>query len=255
MALLYLLREVVNKAVNLADRPLLILLLFFGMARFALAAPSLECAQQLLGADISIERSQEIAQTWMKERGKLVETLKNPVSGVERRHAEEWNIQGVPAHAKLIAGDAMVWRHYVPEVSTLEAIRQSKVLIAGFVPYVEIAPGVYRKSFETIHGAFLTLPKATPHDVGLRDRSARYHYVDLKLSREIPVIELEPGNIYVIPLPKNHRPWVRDIYARYKAGESLSADYVRMCEAIDREGGLATSPAAIPIEIMGEGKY
>ena len=69
------------------------------------------------------------------------------------------------------------------------------------------------------------------------------------------MLELERDLIYIVPLKKNYRPWVRAEYAKWKAGGEQLPDSMReMCEGIERDGGINPFVGAVPVEIVGEGR-
>ncbi len=239
----------------LTERPFLAIILLLSLAKLALAAPAPECVQGLLGTDVSLKQAQGLAAEWLNRSGKDVTShLTNPWfnKNAERRHAEIWDMTGIPARLKQISTKGKVFRHYGPK-EAIDAIKQSKVLMSGFVPYVEAAPGSYKKNWNDVTGAFLTLPDSSANTVGVLDaRTATY--VDVTLAEDVPVLELEAGLIYIIPMRPNFRDWVRVAYGKWKNGDDVSPEVRTMSERIEKSGGIENFTAAVPVQIVGEGK-
>lgn len=216
------------------------------------------CEVTLLGAEASISEARSRAAELLKKRGEpLEEELTNPLPvNVERRHPEQWSVWGVPDRVKLFKSNGVVFRHFVPDKPTQDAIKKTGLLLSGYLPYVEVAPGVYKKTYFDLSGVFLTLDGVAPDHVGVKAQGqTQFYYLDLTVPDSVPVLEIEKGRIYLIPLRENFREWVREDYLKYKAGQKVaSPDLLRTFRRIDRQGGLPTTLGAVPIKIISAGK-
>ena len=182
-------------------------------------------------------------------RGKVEETLNNP--GHTDSHADMMTVRGVPESVRRFDSTGIVFRHYTTQ-DGLDSILREKSLWNGFVPYVEIARALYRKTYRDLTGVFLTLPKVKGDLVGTPAVEFN-RYVDLRVPAGLPVLEIERGAIYVIPLPGRTRGWIADLYRRWVMGEGKNSTYARTIDEIEGDGG--PWPAlAVPIEIVGHGR-
>ena len=182
-------------------------------------------------------------------RGRIEETLNNP--GHTDSHADIITARGVPENVRRFDSSGVVLRHYTTQEG-LDAILREKSLWNGFVPYVEIARALYRKTYRDLTGVFLTLPKVRGDLVGVPAVEFN-RYVDLRVSAGLPVLEIEKGSIYLIPLPGRTRDWIADLYRRWAAGGAMDSTYAVNIAEVERDGG--PGPAlAVPIEIVGHGR-
>lgn len=184
-----------------------------------------------------------------RRRGPVAETLHNP--GHNESHGDMITSRGVPETVKRIDADGVVFRHYTTEEG-LDAILKEKSLINGFMPYVELARGLYRKTYRDLTGVFLTLPKVEGDRVGVPAKDFT-HYVDLLVPRGLPVLEIEKGAIFLVPMPARTRGWIADLYRKWVRGEPVNPTYKGSVEDVEKDGGVGPS-LAMPIEIVGHGR-
>jgi hypothetical protein len=209
------------------------------------------------------------ANALMARRGKTEETLMNP--GHNDMHPDEILVQGTPDQARLLRPTTeperradfggfrkapqiekdTVFRHYTTAQGYTE-IMKSKSLWNGFVPYVQLSRGTFKKTFRDVSGLFFTLPKVAGDDVGVPARDFD-HYVDVVLPKHLPLMELEPGAIYLVPLPGATRDWVLDMYLKWTRGELTTTTYNSMIATMDKEGGPGPS-VQVPVKIVGHGR-
>ncbi|MFA5139436.1 MAG: hypothetical protein WC728_09405 [Elusimicrobiota bacterium] len=180
----------------------------------------------------------------------MKETWLNP--GVSENHLQEWSVEGIPDGVKVVpAPENIVFRHYTTEEGQ-GRISKLKRLWNGFLSYVQLAPGLYRKYFKDLTGVFLTVPGVRGSEVGVPEGQFPA-YVDLRIPAGFPLLEIEPGKIFLIPMPGRTRDWVRSYYMRWLNGEAVGSGYDTMVKKVDSEGG--PGPAlSVPIEIVGQGK-
>lgn len=184
-----------------------------------------------------------------RRRGPVAETLHNP--GHNESHGDMITSRGVPESVKRIDADGVVFRHYTTKEG-LDAILKEKSLINGFMPYVELARGLYRKTYRDLTGVFLTLPKVEGDRVGVPAKDFT-HYVDLLVPRGLPVLEIEKGAIFLVPMPARTRGWIADLYRKWVRGEPVNPTYKGSVEDVEKDGGVGPS-LAMPIEIVGHGR-
>ncbi|OGS40679.1 MAG: hypothetical protein A2506_13045 [Elusimicrobia bacterium RIFOXYD12_FULL_66_9] len=182
-------------------------------------------------------------------RGAVSETLHNP--GHNESHEDMITSRGVPETVKRIDASGMVFRHYTTQEG-LDAILKEKSLINGFMPYVQLAKAVYRTTFRDLTGVFLTLPKVEGDRVGVPARDFT-HYVDLRVPGGLPVLEVEKGAIFLVPMPARTRGWVADLYRRWVTGGGLDSTYKTSIEDVERDGGVGPA-LSMPIEIVRSGR-
>jgi hypothetical protein len=159
--------------------------------------------------------------------------------------------RGVPETVKRIDAGGTVFRHYTTREG-LDAILKENSLVNGFMPYVELAQALYRKTYRDLTGVFLTLPKVAGDRVGVPAKDFT-HYVDLRVPRGLPVLEIEKGAIFLVPMPASTRGWVAELYRKWVRGEGLNPTYRGSVEDVERDGGPGPS-LAMPIEIVGHGR-
>lgn len=182
-------------------------------------------------------------------RGSVSETLHNP--GHNETHEDMITSRGVPDTVRRYDAEGVVFRHYTtPE--GLAAILEEKSLRNGFMPYVQLAKAVYRKTFRDLTGVFLTLPKVEGDRVGVPAKDFT-HYVDLRVPRGLPVLEIEKGAIYLVPMPARTRGWVADLYRRWATGGGMNPTYKTSVEDVEKDGGVGPA-LSMPIEIVGHGR-
>lgn len=182
-------------------------------------------------------------------RAGVRETLLNP--GHNETHADMITARGVPEAVRRVDAQGTVFRHYTTKEG-LEAILRTKSLWNGFMPYVQLANAVYHKTFRDLTGVFLTLPGVEGERVGVPKREFD-HYVDIRVSARLPVLEVEKKAIYLIPMPGRARAWVADLYRRWMTGGDVGTTYARTLQDVEEDGGPGPE-LAVPIEIVDSGK-
>jgi hypothetical protein len=182
-------------------------------------------------------------------RGPVTETLHNP--GHPESHGDMITSRGVPETVRRFDAGGTVFRHYTTKEG-LDAILAEKSLRNGFMSYVELARALYTKTYRDLTGIFLTLPKVEGDRVGVPAKEFQ-HYVDLRVPRGMPVLEIEKGAIFLVPMPARTRGWVADLYRKWVRGEGVNPTYQRTVSEIESEGGLGPS-LSMPIEIVGHGR-
>lgn len=227
------------------------------------AQPPQSSCETYLSADQSIEISNRLTERLLQQVGKIQELEKYPVSaqtlealkkrGQEVPHGNRYEVYGVPSQVKKIETKNVVFRHYIIDKEMFDSIKNSKVLFSGFKPYIQQSANLYVKTFVDLTGVFLTKPDVSPRNVGVDAHVDEIYYVDLKLPENLPVLEIEANEIYLVPLPKNYRKWMRDLYAKYKRGEKMPTHNLELCEKLRREGSIEMPISSIPVEIVGSG--
>lgn len=181
-------------------------------------------------------------------RGTFAETLHNP--GHTESHGDMITARGVPPAVRRFDAEGTTFRHYTTKEG-LDAILKGSSLINGFMPYVELAQALYRKTYRDLTGVFLTLPAVDGGRVGVPAKEFT-HYVDVRVPKGLPVLEVEKGAIYLIPLPARTRGWMADLYRRWAAGGGVNPTYKSSVEDVEKDGGVGPS-LAVPVEIVGHG--
>lgn len=203
-------------------------------------APGLTAAAAL--SEASLARIERL-------RGRVAETLNNP--GHNESHGDMISARGVPETVRRFDAAGVVFRHYTTKEGLAEILRGRR-LRNGFLPYVDLAPGVFRKTFRDLTGVFLTLPRVDGGRVGVPAEEFG-HYVDVRVPAGLPVLEIEKGAIYLIPLPGRARDWVASLYRRWAAGGGTDPAYRSAVADADADGG--PGPAlAVPVRIVGHGR-
>jgi hypothetical protein len=182
-------------------------------------------------------------------RGTVTETLHNP--GHNESHGDMITSKGVPGTVRRYDADGVVFRHYTTKEG-LDAILEEKSLRNGFMSYVELAQALYTKTYRDLTGVFLTLPKVSGDHVGVPAKDFK-HYVDLRVPAGLPVLEIEKGAIFLVPMPARTRSWVADLYRKWVKGEGVNPTYQRSVSEVEKEGGPGPS-LSMPIEIVGHGR-
>lgn len=201
-----------------------------------------------------IAAARERMKRLLELRGR--ETIPDPseVPTGFRMHPAEIHVDGVPISAAPFAhAGNVVFRHYIVEKDSVGSISDSSELLSGFLPYVVISPGVSKKLYRDLTGVFLTRPDVKPMDVGVTTPGASIDYIDFTLDSSVPVLEIEPGRIYLVPLPARYRDWMIDRYVRFKSGAELPAEERKTCEEMEKAGGVQ-APDRIPIRIEAVGR-
>jgi hypothetical protein len=187
-------------------------------------------------------------------RARLLESLRGAPAEPYRPYRSAYDGQEVPVYTrevprslKLVSGPRPVFRHYTSRKG-LEGILRSSSLRNGILPYVRLVSGCTRTYYEMLTGAFLTLPDRGGGSVGVPEDNACW--VDLRVPDGIPVFEVEPGRIYLIPLPGRTDGWIRDLYFRWIGGEPRALDYFSSLPRLEESGGPGPE-LFVPVEIAG----
>ena len=174
-------------------------------------------------------------------------------SGHHENHPDLTTVYGVPEQVVPVKPvEGKVYRHYTTEAG-LEGILKTKSLRNGFMPYVQTAPGVFRKTFMDVTGFFLTLPEVGGYEVGVPRRAGFSAYVDVILPAGLPLFEIEKNAIYLVPLPDRTRDWLRNSYLKWANGGAVSDGHHEMIRRIDEQGGMGPE-IEVPVTIVGYGK-
>lgn len=180
------------------------------------------------------------------QKGPLSETQTNPYAG--GRWPDIWKVRGVPPSVRLLSAEesAGVFRHYTSPAG-LQGILSSRSLRNGPMSYVKGALHQIWRVFDDLTGVFLTLPGVPAGEVGVGKSPA---YVDVKLPAGVPVLEIEPGRIYLIPLAPRAQD---DLFSRFLSwlkGAAAPAHEAQELEDLDRRGGPGPS-LSVPVEVVG----
>jgi hypothetical protein len=176
------------------------------------------------------------------------EKLINP--GHPDSHGDMIEAAGVPATVRSVPHEGMVFRHYTT-AEGLKSIMESGGLWNGFMPYVELAKGVYKKTFKDLTGVFLTRPGVPGDQVGVPAREFT-HYVDVTVPEGLPLLEVEKDGIFLIPLPGRTRSWFADIYRRW-AGGGDAGMYAQSAKQLDASGGPGPE-LVVPLDVVDYGE-
>ncbi len=158
------------------------------------------------------------------------------------------SVTGVPHDARWVENpEKMIFRHYVESESSRENILETSSLRNSFVSYETVIQGVERKIYKELTGVFLTLPQVSPQEIGRPESGL---FVDFRIPADIPVLEIEPGRIYLIPGPRRPRPWLLELYRRYQTHpRSLSSVELSYLRSIGSEDDLGKE-FSIPIVLV-----
>lgn len=167
------------------------------------------------------------------------------------RHEEEIEVKGLPEGARIARTDGSeVFRHYTTEEG-LRSVLAGGGLWNGFVAYVQRSSGLWRKTFRGLDGVFLTKPGVSGDVVGVPAREFP-RYVDVRLPAGLPLVELEAGRIFLVPLPARTRGWIADLYRRWASGGEVSPTYAKAVADLDAEGGPGPD-LSLPVDVVASG--
>lgn len=220
---------------------LFISFLFFECFSFTLKAGANDACARFLAPEESIQQSKKLTEQILSKIGEKISIveLKSPSQyhlGINGHGTSTYNVQGIPEtdliyrqyRVKRFDHQNVVFRHYTRSLQSLDAIKQNSFLMSGIDPYIQVLPDVEKYRYADLTGIFLTLPGVAAGEVGVAGNDLPY--VDLRLPEEVPVLELEPGKIYLVPL--------------YPHPTTLE-----MSRDASRHVGV------IPIQIVSEGKF
>lgn len=205
-------------------------------------------ADQRPGAEAAAVLAQASAERMLAQReAPMTEILLNP--GHNDNHPDDIEVRGVVKEAKPVES-AGVWRHYTTK-DGYEAIVKSGALQNGYVPYVQLSRGTFKKVFKDMNGLFLTKPGVDGGDVGV-PKNEYPHYVDIVLPAAMTVLEIEAGKIWLVPLPGRTRGWVAGLY--HKWAETGHADTVYRKAVVDVDAAGGPGPdLSVPVTIRAHG--
>lgn len=156
-----------------------------------------------------------------------------------------YEARGVPKSAKWrLVEPGEVFRHYVGDLTALNAVVQSSELRSGNRPYLE-GGGNSIFVFKDLTGIFLTTPSHSSHFVD----AGSSLYVDFSLPPGTKVLELRDG-ITLLPGPPSNASWLLAEYEKWKK-DPLSVDQSLIAEMkrMDQAGVLV--PRRQKIHILG----
>lgn len=148
--------------------------------------------------------------------------------------------------------EGMVFRHYTTKDGAQGILKASR-LWNGILPYVKFAPPVLCESFEAVTGIFLTLPDVKGGKVGVPSDGGFTDYVDVLVPKGFPILEIERGSIYLIPLPERTRDGDKNRHRRWIQGATVSPTGKTKIREMDAAGGPGPE-LSVPIKIIGHGK-
>ena len=194
--------------------------------------------------------SKASADKMLALRGRPVkEILLNP--GHNDMHPDDIEVHGVPKDVKVAAlPEGTVFRHYTTKEGYAEIVK-SGALINGFVSYVQLSRGTFKKIFKDLGGVFLTLPGVKGEQVGVPDSSYPY-YVDVVVPAALTVLELEAGKIFMIPLPARTRGWIASMYRKWADGGGPDGTYRKALVDLDAAGGPGPD-LSVPVKVVAQG--
>ena len=235
------------------------------MAPLILAFAATFCETWLTPEQSINEAQVGVATALCLKCGPLAETLVYPTPetladmrarGLDLPHAELWTVHGIPKHVVPLDHEGTVFRHYAP-LDAIAAIMTSGRLQTSYLSYEETAPGLYRKVYPDLAGAFLTYPGVRRQSIGVDARDTQFGYVDLTVSSQIPVLQIEQ-DILLVPLVARTRNWIAQYYMDRESG-TLSpynqSTYGRELDELAARGGPNLTPAAIPVQIIGHSAF
>jgi hypothetical protein len=190
-------------------------------------------------------RMEKLEPLWGKP---ISEVQRNPCAG--GRFPDVRDVRGVPSGSRVLppAEASQVFRHYTSPAG-LRSILSSGRLRNGPLAYLLNVMGNVWRYFGDMTGVFLTLPEVEGGAVGVAKSRA---YVDVKVPAGLPVIEVEPGRIYLIPLPVRTKDDLMSRFLRWIKGSVVKPVEAEESRALDAEGG--PGPAlSVPVEIVGSG--
>lgn len=156
-----------------------------------------------------------------------------------------YQARGVPKTAQWrLVKPTEVFRHYVGNVATLNAVLQSSELRAGNRPYLE-GGGETIVVFNDLTGIFLTTPQHTSHFVD----AGSSLYVDFTLPAGTKLLELRDG-IMLLPGPPSNASWLMAEYEKWKR-DPASVDKLVIAEMKRMDQAGVSIPRRQKIRIVG----
>ncbi len=197
-----------------------------------------------------------VAQISEASLSRFAPTIGEPAEELSRgqlsRSPERRIMRGVPAETRVLRPvPGVVYRHYTTREGQ-KKILEGGGLRNGFMSYLQTSGRQWYKVFKDLTGVFLTTPNKRGSEVGVSDSKNAY-YVDIRLPKDLPLLEIEPGNIFLVPLPARTRRRVREKYLEWLKTGKGDPMYRKMVEKLDKEGGLGPE-LNIPVEIVRHGR-
>ncbi len=212
--------------------------------------PSIACHQLLIEAS-TLYLNARVERILTRE----IATVVLRPGAMDRATLEE--VTGLPPGAVISPAGDRIFRHYIERPEDYNSILESLTLLSGYQPFVDSSVNVYKRIYPDLSGLCLTDPSARPRDVGLLDGEA-YHYVDIQLPPETPVISLGGlSRTHLVPMPRRYQKWIQERYVKYREGIYLPPAEYEMCQKIEaREAGRDISESySIKFKLIGTGSY
>ena len=206
-------------------------------------------ADQRPGAQAAAVLARASADRMLAQRGKpMTEILLNP--GHNDNHPDDIEVRGVTEGVKPVESGG-VWRHYTTK-DGYESIVKSGLLQNGYVPYVQLSRGTFKKVFKDMNGLFLTKPGVDGGEVGV-PKNEYPHFVDIVLPAAMTVLEIEAGKIWLVPLPGRARGWVAGLYRKWADTGLSDSVYRKAVVDMDDAGGPGPD-ISVPVTVRAHGK-
>lgn len=181
-------------------------------------------------------------------KGKAQETVLNP--GHHESHASLVSVSGLPDSVQRVdRAEDLVFRHYSSAEGHAIIVKENS-LLNGLLPYIRLEQGYAQKVYSDLTGIFLTRPGVSGDRIGV-PAELFPRYVDIRVPRGLPVLEIEKGLIYLIPLPGRTWDWREQRYRDWAAGRAAADDETAL--AVERTGGLGPR-AQVPVGIVKSGR-
>lgn len=207
--------------------------------------------------DALTERALPGAAALSRKRAALIKArlgaqpeMDQPYPNVLDGHEVPRYTRDAPAAARFLEAPYPVLRHYLSE-DRLAKVAAQGVLGNAVLPYVQRTHGVWHDYYETLTGLFLTLPGVRADSVGVREHNASF--VDVALSAAFPLLEIEPGRIYLVPMPGMPEKWVRDLYFKWIAGDRGALSYHGQLPRLEENGGPGPH-LHVPVTVVGSSR-
>jgi hypothetical protein len=171
--------------------------------------------------------------------------LYSPYSGANDGHELPRYTRDVPDTVRIVDRPG-VYRHFMDE-RRKGVVTKKGTLGNAVLPYIQKTHGVWQDYYETLTGLFLTLPGVPARSVGVRDDNAQF--VDLIVPSGFPVLEIEKGRIYLVPLPGKTESWIKDLYRKWVMGDRGALSYYTQLPRVEGDGGIGPR-LRVPVAII-----
>jgi hypothetical protein len=200
----------------------------------------------LCSASLSPDSSERWRSRFLSLFGQPTRTVE--VGSTKQDAAIAYEVHGIPSHAQFRkVGANEIFRHYSP-TANLKTIRESHVLTAGILPYIQ--SGGSRTTFVDITGIFFTKPEYSPRAAGVSSE-LQNSYVDFRLPEGTVILELEP-QILLLPGPPSLPSWLKPYISAFKNGSGDIPHYLLPTLQRIRDKNLFNEqPLQVKIEIVG----